>query len=365
LRSVSLAVFLAAALSVFTACRTPPVPPEVEQAKTQENDLWRAGAPVYAPEDYAGYLQSLRLAKDRLIKEKSRFGWFRKYDEVKADFRVLLAEGEAILRKVEEEKFSKSQDYSGRLAILENRIRKLRNVTLSMNENALIRRSLSQAEVGIKEAQNLFREEKYNDLAEKLKTVDRHVAQAEEALFSILARYADESQVNLWRKWAGETVAESRKRGMTAILVNKFERTLTIYKGGKPLAVYEIGLGKYGLSDKLYAGDGATPEGKYNVIKKLPRSQYYKALLINYPSEEDKRRFTQAKKDGLIPPRAGIGGLIEIHGGGDDSITNGCIGVENQVMDKIFGQVSVGTPVTIVGSLESVEQLFASLREST
>jgi L,D-peptidoglycan transpeptidase YkuD (ErfK/YbiS/YcfS/YnhG family) len=364
LRSVLLTVFLAAVLSVFTACRTPAVPAEVEQAKTQENDLWRAGAPVYAPEDYARYLQSLRLAKDRLIKEKSRFGWFRKYDEVKEGFRAVLAEGDAILIKVQEEKFSKSQDYSSRLAILENRIRKLRKVTLSMNENALIRRSLSQAEVGIKEAQNLFREEKYNNLDEKLITVDRHVAQAEDALFSILARYADESQVKLWRQWAGETIAESRRRGMTAILVNKFERTLTLYQGGKPLAVYEIGLGKYGLSDKLYAGDGATPEGKYSVTKKLPRSQYYRALLINYPSEEDKRRFSQAKTKGLIPPRAGIGGLIEIHGGGNESITNGCIGVEDGVMDKIFDRVKVGTPVTIVGSLESVEQLFASLRES-
>lgn len=365
MKSVSLTFFLSALLLAFTACKTPPVPPEVEQAKTQENDLWRAGAPVYAAEDYARYLQSLGLAKDRLIKEKAKVRWFHDYEEVKASYLVVLAEGDAILKRVQEEKESKSRNLSDRLGLLEERIGKLKKLTLTMNENDLIRRNLSQAEVVSKEADILFRQEKYNDLGDKIKMIDFHVARAEEALFSILARYADESQLEKWRKWADETIAESRRKGTTVLLVNKLERTLSLYKKGKMVAVYEIGLGKYGLSDKLYAGDEATPEGKYRVVKKLANSRYYKALLIDYPNEEDKTRFSQAKRKGLIPPRAGIGGLIEIHGGGNDSITNGCIGVEDKVMDQIFPEVALGTPVTIVGSLESADRLLAFFRKST
>jgi L,D-peptidoglycan transpeptidase YkuD (ErfK/YbiS/YcfS/YnhG family) len=364
LKSASFAFILISLIPVFTACKTAPVPPEVELAKIQENELWRAGAPVYAAEDYARYLESLRLAKDRLIKEKARFGWFRDYDEVKANYVVVLAEGEAILKRVEEEKVSKSRNFSSQLALLQDRIDKLKKLTLTMNENDLVRRYLSRAEVASKEAQVLLRKEKYNELSQKIKMIDLPVAEAEDALFSILARYADEAQVETWRKWAEETVADSRKKGGTAILINKFERTLTLYKKGKPVTVYEIGLGKYGLSAKLYAGDGATPEGRYKVIKKLANSQFYKALLINYPNEEDKKLFSKAKKRGLIPPRAGIGGLIEIHGGGNDSLTNGCIGVENNVMDQIFAEVPLGTPVTIIGTLESADRLLASLRKS-
>jgi murein L,D-transpeptidase YafK len=256
------------------------------------------------------------------------------------------------------------RDFSSQLALLQDRIEKLKKLTLTMNENDLVRRYLSRAEVASKEAQVLLRQGKYNDLAQKIKMIDLPVVQAEEALFSILARYADEAQVETWRKWAEKTVSESRKKGLTAILINKFERTLTLYKKGKPVAVYEIGLGKYGLSAKLYAGDGATPEGKYKVIRKLADSHYYKALLINYPNEEDKKLFAQAKRRGLIPPRAGIGGLIEIHGGGNDSLTNGCIGVENKVMDQIFPEVALETPVTIIGTLESADHLLASLRKS-
>ncbi len=362
MKSVSL-TFILSSLLFFSACKTPPVPPEVEQAKIQENDLWRAGAPVYAAEEYSNYLLSLGLAKDKLIKQKAKFGWFRKYEEVKASYLAVLAEGEAILKKVQEEKESKSRDISGQLALLEDRISKLKKVTLNMNENDLIRRNLARAGVASQEAEILLRREKYADLPEKIKTIDRHVAQAEEALFSILARYSEEDQVGAWRKWAAETIAESRKRGTTAIVVNKLERTLSLYKKGVLIGVYEIGLSKYGLSDKLYAGDAATPEGKYKVIKKLPTSRFHKALLIDYPNEEDKRRFSQAKKRGLIPPGAGIGGLIEIHGGGNDSITSGCVGVENDVMDRIFPEVAVGTPVTIVGSLESADRLISALRK--
>lgn len=364
MKSASFTFILISLILVFTGCKTPLVPPEVEQAKIQENELWRAGAPVYAAEDYARYLESLGLAKDRLIKEKAKFGWFRDYEEVKANYLVVLAEGDTILKRVQEEKVSKLRDFSSQLALLQDRIEKLKKLTLTMNENDLVRRYLSRAEVASKEAQVLLRQGKYNDLAQKIKMIDLPVVQAEEALFSILARYADEAQVETWRKWAEKTVSESRKKGLTAILINKFERTLTLYKKGKPVAVYEIGLGKYGLSAKLYAGDGATPEGKYKVIRKLADSHYYKALLINYPNEEDKKLFAQAKRRGLIPPRAGIGGLIEIHGGGNDSLTNGCIGVENKVMDQIFPEVALETPVTIIGTLESADHLLASLRKS-
>jgi hypothetical protein len=353
-------------LCVFCAstCQSPPVPPEVEKAKSQENDLWRAGAPIYEADDYARYLESLRLAKEKLIKQKARLRWFRDYKEIRADYIVILAQGDALLEKVQSEKRSQSQDFSKRLGRLEERMGRIEALTRLMNEHAPVRESLARAEVVLREAQILIKNEKYTQLAPKLDLIDGHIRQAEEALFSILARYADDSQVSRWRKLAEDTVSESRRRGTTVVLINKLARTMTLLKKGKEVAVYEIGLGKYGLSDKLYAGDEATPEGRYKIVKKNAGSRYYKALLLDYPNEYDKGRFALAKKKGLIPARATIGGLIEIHGGGNDFLTNGCVGVENSVMDKIFPEVSVGTVVTIIGSLENADKLLAGLRIS-
>lgn len=353
-------------ICIFSAvrCHIPPVPPEVEKAKSQENDLWRAGAPIYAPDEYAGYLQSIRAAREKLIKQNARLRWFRDYGEVRADFVVILARGDALIQKVEAEKRSQSRDFSQRLSRLEERMDKIKALTRLMNEHAPVRENLARAEVVSREAEIMIRNEKYPDLAPKIELIEEYVRQAEEALFSILARYADDAQVARWRKLAGDTIAESRHRGTTVLLVNKLARTLTLYKKGKEIAVYQIGLGKFGLSDKLYAGDEATPEGRYKIVKKIAQSRYYKALLLDYPNEYDKRRFSQAKTNGLIPRQATIGGLIEIHGGGNDFLTNGCVGVENSVMDKIFPEVAVGTVVAIVGSLESAEKLLAGLRTS-
>ena len=353
-------------LCVFcsSSCQNPPVPPEVEKAKSQENDLWRAGAPLYASDEYARYLESLRLAKEKLIRQNVRLRWFRDYKEVRSDYIVILAQGDALIQKVQVEKRSQSQDFSQRLGWLEERMGKIKALTQLMNEHAPVRESLARAEVVSREAQILIRNEKYTELAPKLDLIDGHIRQAEEALFSILARYADDSQVARWRKLADDTVSESRRRGTTVVLVNKLARTLTLVKKGKEIAVYEIGLGKYGLSDKLYAGDEATPEGRYKIVKKNAQSRYHKALLLDYPNEYDKRQFALAKKEGRIPAQAAIGGLIEIHGGGNDFLTNGCVGVENSVMDRIFPEVAVGTVVTIIGSLESVDKILAGLRIS-
>ncbi len=334
----------------------------MEKAKIQENELWKAGAPVYAAPDYARYLEHLQLAREQLIKQNARVRWFRRYKHVQTAYMDILAEGEALLKKVEAEKQSQSLDFTVRLAALKDRVEKLRRMTEKMNEHAPVRQNLARAEVAFQEAEASVRKERFGGLDQKLSSIEGLVRGAEEALFTILARYADKDQVALWRRWAEETVAESKSRRTTAILVNKLERTLTLLKRGKPVAVYGIGLGKYGLTHKLHAGDEATPEGRYKIIRKNANSRYHKALLIDYPNEADKRRFALAKKNGQIPARAAIGGLIEIHGGGNDFLTNGCIGVEDAVMDRIFPEVVVGTPVTIIGSVENAAVLLAGLR---
>lgn len=354
---------LTIAAAVLAGCKTPPVPAEVDQARAQESELWREGAAVYAAEDYKDYLSSLRVAKDKLIRQKARFGWFRDYKEVEADFQAVLQKGRALLEKIAEEKNARAQEFSADLAVRRRQITRIKEFILTINEIDDVRRSLSRTELALREAEILLEKEKYTELREKIRIVDIHLNRARQSLLSLLARYAEEDLVQLWQRWAEETITESRQKKTTALLVIKLERTLTVYRAGKNVGTYPIGLGKYGLSDKLHAGDEATPEGKYRVVRKNPNSRFYKALLLDYPTEEDRREFSKARREGRIPASAGIGGLIEIHGGGEDSLTGGCIAVEDQVMDRLFVEVSVGTPVTIVGSLKSVAEVLASFRE--
>jgi len=325
--------------------------------------LWKSGASFYTPEDYRHYKNALKEAEFKLKRERVKFGWFRNYKFVQAELRILLEEGIEVLRRVEEQKAARIKTFSGQLSELRKRIEILRRATLSINESQPARKSLAQAEVKVEEAMLWIEKDKFEIAAENIARARAHIQQAEETILAILNRYTDEKELEKWRKWAEGTVSESKKKGTVAILVNKLERKLTLYKRGEPIASYEIGLGRYGLSDKLSAGDDATPEGKYQIIKKIAKSRYYKAILINYPNAEDRKNFSLAKKQGLLPLEAVIGGLIEIHGGGKESLTDGCIAVEDEVMDVLFRLVEVGTPVTIVGALSLEKTILTDIKK--
>jgi len=170
----------------------------------------------------------------------------------------------------------------------------------------------------------------------------------------LASRFTDSERIRTWRRWIEETVAWSRRTGAAVVVVNKESHQLTLYAGGRPLRTYPADLGSNTAGTKLRSGDNATPEGRYHITTKKGQGQskYYKALLLNYPNDDDRARFARLKRAGQIPARATPGGLIEIHGDGGrrKDWTQGCVAVRNDHMDELFRRVEVGTPVTIVGS---------------
>ena len=67
----------------------------------------------------------------------------------------------------------------------------------------------------------------------------------------------------------------------------------------------------------------------------------------------------------LIEIGLGQGALgLRVVGGGQDSLTRGCISMDNDKIDELFGLVSVGTAVTIVGTNEMENYVIRALRKS-
>ena len=346
----------------FFGCSFPQIPPEVRLAEDQEQSLWRAGASVYTPVEYTRYKIAIKKGREDIVREEAKFVWFRNYKPVETGFRDILRQGEEILKKVEGQKREKANSIAEQLLFFKNKIRTLRDLTLKINEGRLARKDLIKAELLLSDVSILNEKGEFNTAELKLRDISMFVTSAEESVGPIIDRYVDKNQIEKWQRWVEETVIESKDKGTTVIVVNKSDRTLTIYKNGNPFRTYNIGLGRNGSSDKLYAGDNATPEGKYHIIRKLPKSRYHKALLINYPSAEDRKHFLQAKKKGLVPQKAGIGGLIEIHGGGKDSMTYGCISMEDEQIEEVFNIVKIGTPVTIIGAVEYENRISSAIK---
>lgn len=349
-------------LLIFFGCSTPPIPPEVVQAKKQEHDLWRAGAEIYAAQEYNSYKSSLKNGNEKLLSENNRLRWFRNYEAVAEDFRYSIAQGEQLAKIIEERKKENYDNVSNEVMSLRTRINSLKKITDLINEGRLARAALTKAELLSREAEILIAKGRYSEASKKLNSASSRFDQSLKVIRGIAGRFGDREQVNIWRAMADETINDSRKKQDYAIIVSKADRILTLYKSGKPYKSYPVGLGFNGMNDKVHAGDRATPEGRYKIIKKLPRSRFHKALLINYPSENDRRQFAAAKKKGVIPADAGIGSLIEIHGGGKESMTYGCVSIENRHIDELYTIVSVGTPVTIVGAVDYENSIASAIK---
>ena len=135
------------------------------------------------------------------------------------------------------------------------------------------------------------------------------------------------------------------------VLVDKSERKLWLIHDGKRYREYRISLGDNPKGHKRQEGDERTPEGKYVLDYRNPKSRYHLSIHINYPNSADK---ASAKRRGVSP-----GGDIFIHGlpngmGWGKSYfkgvdwTDGCIAVTNKEIEEIWALVKNGTPIEIL-----------------
>lgn len=203
---------------------------------------------------------------------------------------------------------------------------------------------------------------KLKDAEILFKKAEIYVNHANSAAASMLRGYFDEFPI--WQRNAASAIAASRG-GNKVILVDKIAHKLYVYQSGRAIRAYDSEFGPNWMAHKLRNGDGATPEGNYRITRKKAggNTVYHKAFLLNYPNDEDRRRFAISKKNGLISRGASIGGLIEIHGNGGRGFnwTSGCIGLTDRDISDLYSLVGVGTRVTIVGSIEPLSAVAKDL----
>lgn len=361
-RHLKTGLLLTAIAGIF-GCSEPPVPPEVQLAASQEQDLWGSGAAVYAPAEYQHYRESLQTGRTLLRQEQDKWRLVRNYTAVQQSFNAILAEGNTVKALSLNRQHQENDEIRVTNDQLRAKIDVLRQLSASLKDSRLARRKLTESEVLLHEASGLLRNGRNDQARTALKNADAGIEAVVGTIAPLVSRFADTGQIDRWRTQVRTAVSASKRQGGNLIVIEKLERRLTLYHNGLPQHTYPAGLGFNFLSMKLRSGDKATPEGHYRVIRKVPASRYVRALLLDYPNENDRQRFNRARKDGTLPAGARIGGLIEIHGGGKDGMTDGCIALEDHQMSDLFGRVEVGTPVVIVGTLDPENIVVTSLKE--
>jgi len=326
---------------------------DLRLAREALSEAKEAEADVYSESKYNQAVQTYETAMKGWSRENDRFILVRDYVYVISSAR----KSKKIADESKEESIAKADDLSKNVDAAFVAMEKKIELYKKLFKNLPIPKSVFDAH---NKSKMFFSESKIAQGNGKLKEAEILFKKAEiycnhanVAAAKMLRDYFND--YGRWKNLANDAISASRG-GNKVILVDKVAHILYVYQSGKSIRSYDVEFGPNWMAHKERAGDKATPEGNYHITKKKERGSttYHKALLIDYPNADDRARFAQKKRQGIISRSAGIGNLIEIHGNGGRGFdwTSGCVGMRDRDIDDLYRLVGSGTRVTIVGSIE-------------
>ncbi|HET7910162.1 MAG TPA: L,D-transpeptidase [Nitrospira sp.] len=331
-------------------------PPEIVQAiESLDEDLRELRAAEVAPAEYAAFAHQWVTLQTRVQAEEDTIRWPWEPRDLEQALRRLQLEGAKTVARLAVQREAERRAAAQQLGDVEAHARVIASQVSAIDSRVILAEKPVETDLLLKQARAFYEQGRYQQSLNASDRASRHLAAQSTLLQRELGRYASPQRIAQWQRMARETIDWSKKHRASAIVISKAERSLTLYRGGQKVLSYPVRLGFNGIKEKRYQGDGATPEGRYRVAAKRGRgqTQYYRALLLDYPNQEDRRRFMSDRRKGKIPAFRDIGGQIEIHGVDNELMaqTLGCVMLENPQMAVLFERVESGTPVTIVGAL--------------
>jgi hypothetical protein len=356
------AIAVSIPLIVLLLIRLTPKPPEAEMENARRI-LSRAAtnrANTYSKKYFTEAKACYDSALVNWRKENKKFIFFRNYDKVRK-FAVLATKkatqaSENSVTNVETLKVK----LKPKIDSLNNLVQQIDDLFTTYPLSSEIRNRISKGKMMLHEAEIVYNKGQYLQANRIVTDCEYLLTESYENASDNLKNYFKSFPV--WKNWVDKTLFESRKNHNYSIIIDKFSRKLYIYHSGAKKYEFDAELGKNWVGDKRLRGDNATPEGMYKITKRFAsgNTKYYKALLLDYPNDEDKAKFRKEIERGSLPASARMGGLIEIHGNGGKGIdwTEGCIALRDSEMDIVYRIVAPGTPVTIIGSMVDLKEVL-------
>ncbi len=366
---VSLIIYVAVAgiiifllVLLFRALVPEPPQQEVEMARAAIAKARDHQSEVYSPKLFREAQNNYDSAMTAWRAENERYILFRDYERVAAFAAIAQKKANEATRNTIIRSTSLKANLESEIRRMKEEMASFEKIFLSMPLPKDVKKKHARGKLLLREAEVDLEKENYVNGNLKLTEANEYISGtynlARKNLEEYFRHYSD------WQEWATSTINESRKSGSYAIVVEKIPAACHLYHNGKKKYTFEVEFGSNWLGDKMSRGDMATPEGKYEVTKKLSggSTKYHKALMINYPNKIDIQEFNERIRNGKLPADARIGDMIEIHGDGGKGAnwTQGCVALKNEDMDLLFKYASRGTPVTIIGSTLTLDEFFSS-----
>ncbi|WP_455378281.1 L,D-transpeptidase family protein [Petrachloros mirabilis] len=337
----------------------------VEAVESIDRELTQLRAAEIAPRDYSLFAHQWMALRARVKTEEDLVRWPWEPNDLESALRRLHDEGSRTVARLTAQQATLRRSAERQLAYAENRAQLITSQVIAINSRLVLGDKPVETDLLTKQARAFYEQGRYEESVKASSRAARILSTETDMLSRELGRYASRTRIAQWKRLASDTIEWTKIHRSSAIIVNKADRTLTLYKSGKKALTYPVRLGFNGIKEKLHQGDGATPEGSYHITNKRGQGEtrYYRALLLDYPNQEDRRRFAREKRTGRIRTVDGIGGQIEIHGAENELMaqTLGCVMLDNSHMAVLFDSVDKGTPVTIVGALNEENSVALAL----
>ena len=350
---------------LFTGCVEAVPQDAIEAVENIDRDLMELRAAEFSPVDYARFAHQWMALKSRVQADEDLIRWPWEPNDLELALRRLQEEGSQTVARLTKEREALRQSAENKIAQVEDRFRVMAVQVSAIDSRLVLGQKPVETDLLMKQAHAFYEQGQYDRSLDASDRAAQNLATQTVLLGNEFGRYADRGRISRWRQMAKDTIAWSRTHQTSAIVVNKADRVLTLYHNGQKVVSYPVRLGFNGIREKRYQGDGATPEGRYRINRKRGQgqTQFYRALVLDYPNEEDRRRYRLERKTGQIPASRAIGGQIEIHGVENELMaqTLGCVMLENPQMTQLFDRVEKGTPVTIVGALHEQNSVAQTL----
>ncbi len=364
-RSIVLGWGALALAGLFAGCVEAVPQDAIEAVENIDRDLMELRAAEFSPVDYARFAHQWMGLKSRVQADEDLVRWPWELNDLELALRRLQEEGSQTVARLTKEREALRRSAESKIAQVEDRFRVMAVQVGAIDSRIVLGQKPVETDLLMKQAHAFYEQGRYDRSLDASDRAAQNLATQTILLGNEFGRYADRGQISGWQQMAKDTIAWSRTHQTSAIVVNKADRILTLYHNGQKVLSYPVRLGFNGIREKRYQGDGATPEGRYRISRKRGQgeTQFYRALVLDYPNEEDRRRYRLEQKTGQIPASRAIGGQIEIHGVENQLMaqTLGCVMLENPQMTQLFNRVEKGTPVTIVGALHEQNSVAQTL----
>lgn len=320
----------------------------------------KVNADIYAPEYYQSAETNYKYAFIELKRQNEKMFFQKNFSKARELITLSILKAELALNESGTNKDTQKARFLKETELLRKKLDSYHDFFIKLPLRIQTRKDYEFGKLSVEESLNAFEKGDISKANKKLNEGKSRISYADAEVNAHLKEYF--SRFPKWQKWVASTIAVSAATKSYAFVIDKIKHKGFLYFNGKLSKEYDVEFGKNWIGDKLYAGDNATPEGRYMVTRKKNSrdSGYYKAMMLNYPNEEDRAEFAARRKSGEIPKSRGIGGLIEIHGNGGKGVdwTKGCVALTDEKIDELFSKLSVGSPVTIVGSTVSLFDLL-------